>query len=236
MVVSPLTELESSVQLRGIYLGGSMGAARFEQTRERLAETLANHPFVKCPLARLGDRNQEGLVQGSGRRGRVCMDGLCRVHGRVCGGKSGCRYHDQRRRPYHRCNWAWTWLIIAELIGVKWPHRGERNAGTLPEFRPSFSHHHPHRPHRFRDRSDPRPLSRHSFPMGRQLGEHHPRRRGFRYLARAHSHRRRQQLTPPRRTRCEDQSHPANAFDATPFTPSPRIRNKRPACSSSTVL
>jgi hypothetical protein len=77
VVVSPLTELESSVQLRGIYLGGSMGAARFEQTRERLAETLANHPFVKCPLARLGDRNQEWLVQGSGRRGRVCMDGLC---------------------------------------------------------------------------------------------------------------------------------------------------------------
>ena len=51
VVVSPLTELESSVQLRGIYLGGSVGAARFEQTLERLAQTLANSPFVMRPLA-----------------------------------------------------------------------------------------------------------------------------------------------------------------------------------------
>jgi predicted nucleic acid-binding protein len=50
VVVSPLTELEASVQLRGMYLGGNMGAARFERTRGRLAATLANSPFVMRPL------------------------------------------------------------------------------------------------------------------------------------------------------------------------------------------
>ena len=51
VVVSPLTELEASVQLKGIYLGGNMGTARFERTRGRLAQTLANSPFVMRPLA-----------------------------------------------------------------------------------------------------------------------------------------------------------------------------------------
>jgi len=50
VIASPLTELEASVQLRGIYLGGGMGAARYDRTRGRLAETLATAPFVIRPL------------------------------------------------------------------------------------------------------------------------------------------------------------------------------------------
>lgn len=51
VVVSPLTELEASVQLRGLHLGGSMGNARYLRMRERLAETMASHPFLIRPLA-----------------------------------------------------------------------------------------------------------------------------------------------------------------------------------------
>lgn len=50
VVLSPLTELESFVQLKGIHLGGGMGAARYARTLERLGETLANDPLVKHPL------------------------------------------------------------------------------------------------------------------------------------------------------------------------------------------
>ena len=46
VVVSPLTELEAYVQVRGLHLGGSMGLARYLRTRERLAETIAGHPFL----------------------------------------------------------------------------------------------------------------------------------------------------------------------------------------------
>ena len=51
VVVSPLTELEASVQLRGLHLGGSMGSARYLRMCERLAKTMAGHPFLLRPLA-----------------------------------------------------------------------------------------------------------------------------------------------------------------------------------------
>jgi len=51
VVVSPLTELEASVQLRGLYLGGNMSPARYLRTCERLAEKIACHPFLIRPLA-----------------------------------------------------------------------------------------------------------------------------------------------------------------------------------------
>lgn len=50
VVVSSLTELEASVQLRGLHLGGSMGLARYLRTCGRLAETIAGHPFMIHPL------------------------------------------------------------------------------------------------------------------------------------------------------------------------------------------
>ncbi|MFU8892092.1 MAG: type II toxin-antitoxin system VapC family toxin [Luteolibacter sp.] len=51
VVVSPLTELEASVQLRGLHLAGSMRSARYLRMCERLAETLAGQPFLLRPLA-----------------------------------------------------------------------------------------------------------------------------------------------------------------------------------------
>jgi len=51
VVVSPLTELEALVQLKGLHLGGSMGSSRYLRTRERMAETIASHPFQVRPLA-----------------------------------------------------------------------------------------------------------------------------------------------------------------------------------------
>ena len=51
VVVSALTELEASVQVRGLHLGGSMGSARYLRTCERLAETIAGHPFLVRSLA-----------------------------------------------------------------------------------------------------------------------------------------------------------------------------------------
>jgi len=50
VVVSSLTELEASVQLRGLHLGGSMGLARYRRTCGRLAATIAGHPFMIRPL------------------------------------------------------------------------------------------------------------------------------------------------------------------------------------------
>lgn len=50
VVVSPLTELEAFVQLKGFHLGGGMGAARYARTLNRLADTFTNNPFVKRPL------------------------------------------------------------------------------------------------------------------------------------------------------------------------------------------
>ena len=96
--------------------------------------------------------------------------------------------------------WAWTWLVIAELIGVK---------SGLTEVIETQG--------RFRnfDQVFPiiiligltgfltdqilAPLPRHPFPMGRHLGAHHPRRRGFFDLARAHSRRRGEGAHRPRR-------------------------------------
>lgn len=51
VMVSPLTELEASVQLRGLHLGGMMESARYLRMCERLAETMAGHPFLLRPLA-----------------------------------------------------------------------------------------------------------------------------------------------------------------------------------------
>jgi predicted nucleic acid-binding protein len=50
VVTTSLTQLEASVQLRAIHLGGSWGAARYVRMRGRLAETLAKDPFVIRPL------------------------------------------------------------------------------------------------------------------------------------------------------------------------------------------
>ena len=51
VVVSSLTELEASIQLRGLHLGGSMGLAQYRCTCGRLTETIAGHPFMIVPLA-----------------------------------------------------------------------------------------------------------------------------------------------------------------------------------------
>lgn len=50
VVVSPLTELESFVQLKGIHLGGGMGATRYARMHQLLTNTLENDPFVKRAL------------------------------------------------------------------------------------------------------------------------------------------------------------------------------------------
>ena len=50
VIVSPLTELEATVQLRALRLGGSMGAAQYTRTCERLAESIAGEPFVRRQL------------------------------------------------------------------------------------------------------------------------------------------------------------------------------------------
>lgn len=50
VVVSPLTELEVAVQVRGIHLGGGMRSARYIRVREQLAETIANDPFIIRPM------------------------------------------------------------------------------------------------------------------------------------------------------------------------------------------
>ncbi|MGL4401147.1 MAG: PIN domain-containing protein [Luteolibacter sp.] len=50
VVVSPLTELEASVQLKGTHLGGGMGPARYARMHHQLVETLENDPFVKRAL------------------------------------------------------------------------------------------------------------------------------------------------------------------------------------------
>lgn len=50
VLVSPLTELEISVQIKAYWLGGGMGAARYARTRERVAGTLASVPFARRAL------------------------------------------------------------------------------------------------------------------------------------------------------------------------------------------
>lgn len=51
VVVSPLTELETFVQIKAHCLGGGMGTMRYARTCERLAGTLSSAPFVKRALA-----------------------------------------------------------------------------------------------------------------------------------------------------------------------------------------
>ncbi len=50
VVITPLTQLEVSVQLRGIHLGGNWSSARYLRMRDRLAETISKDPFVNRPL------------------------------------------------------------------------------------------------------------------------------------------------------------------------------------------
>lgn len=50
VVITPLTELEVSVQLRGLRLGRIWSAARYLRMRNRLAETIGNDPFLRRPL------------------------------------------------------------------------------------------------------------------------------------------------------------------------------------------
>ena len=49
-VVSSLTELEASVQLRGRHLGGSLRLENYFRICERLAAMIDREPFVKHPL------------------------------------------------------------------------------------------------------------------------------------------------------------------------------------------